>query len=155
MKTNTPPDFKRFVFIQNEKRNDIFDLQTEPDPRLFTYFRLSEPRTPFLIKQGARYVLESWNKGKKVGFTGLIPVGTPNYYFGDIVAKNAKGKAKNSLLIVHLNEQTATLYYFPSFNVFPSLRMGFCQQFIRTIGMKKGTDTPTSPLSNQYNPEGK
>jgi len=128
--TNTTPDFKRFTFVKNKQRPDIYDLQGEPDPLLFHYFRLSKPLKPFLKKQGATYVLESWKNGKKTCFTGLKPTIIPNYYLGDIVLKYRGKTAKKSLILIKHEGEIITLYFFPSFTVYPSLRTKFINQFI-------------------------
>lgn len=128
--TNIAPDFRQFVFIQNEKRADIFDLQGEPDPRMFHYFRISEPRKPFLIKQGAKYVIESWKGHEKTSFTGLVPVGMVGYYFGDLLLKTATKQPKKSLIIAHHRGETIEIYLFPSFTQYPTKRLVFCRQFI-------------------------
>ena len=139
MATNTP-DFRQFVFIQNEKRADIYDLQGEPGPRMFHYFRISTPRKPFLIKQGAKYVIESWQGHEKTSFTGLIPVGLNGYYFGDLLLKTTKNNGKKSFLIARVEGKTITLYLFPSFTLYPTKRLDFCRQFIARIGAKNQTN---------------
>ena len=111
METNTP-HFRKFVFIENEKRADIFDLQGEPDPLIFHYFRLSKPRKPFLIKQGARYVIESWNGHEKTSFTGLIPAIDNNWYFGDLLLKRVDKTPAKSFLIAVFSLNLITLYVF-------------------------------------------
>ncbi|MFZ4414517.1 MAG: hypothetical protein ACOYOV_15650 [Bacteroidales bacterium] len=48
------------VFIQNAIHTDIFDLIPESGANLpFSYFRISLPIQPYLIAQGAKYVVES------------------------------------------------------------------------------------------------
>lgn len=148
MKSTNTPQYKKFVFIQNEKRADIFDLQGETDPRIFHYFRISEPRKPFLTKQGAKYVIESWKGHDKTSFTGLVPIGVLGYYYGDLMLKTANKQPKKSLIITHLNENTITIYLFPNYTLYPAKRLPFCRQFIaqrvkeiqqiETRGIKKG-----------------
>ena len=72
MKTINTPDYLQFVFVQNEKRPDIYDLQGKPENVVFTFFRLSTPRQSFLIKQGAKYVLESWKENIKLVLQALF-----------------------------------------------------------------------------------
>lgn len=132
MATNTP-DFKKFVFVQNEKRNDIYDLVGEPDSLIFHYFRLSKPRKPFLIKQGAKYVIESWSGHEKTSFTGLIPTLTFNWYFGDLLLKRANKQPVKSFLIANIVDNETTIYLFPSFTLYPAKRLEFCLRFVSKI----------------------
>lgn len=130
MKTTNTPKYKEFVFIQNEKRPDIYDLQGETDPRIFHYFRISEPRQPFLIKQGAKYVIESWRGKEKTSFTGLVPIAIQGYYFGDLILKTTPKQPKKSLLITRHKGNSITIYLFPRFTLYPVKRLSFCRQFI-------------------------
>ena len=132
MTTNTP-DFRKFVFIKNEKRSDIYDLQGEPDSRMFHYFRISSPRKPFLIKQGAKYVIESWSGHDKTSFTGLIPIGLNGYFFGDLLLKKQGVSCKKSLIIANVQDNTIILFLFPSFTLYPAKRLEFCRQFVARI----------------------
>lgn len=132
METNTP-DFKQFVFVQNEKRNDIYDLQGEPDPLIFHYFRLSKPRKPFLIKQGARYVIESWSGHEKTSFTGLIPAINDTWYFGDLLLKRLNKTPAKSFLIAKFNQNNITLYIFPNYTLYPNKRLVFCHSFAKNL----------------------
>ncbi|MCB9001677.1 MAG: hypothetical protein H6537_06870 [Bacteroidales bacterium] len=132
MATNTP-EHKKFVFVQNEKRNDIYDLKGEPDSRLFHYFRISTPRKPFLIKQGARFVIESWSGHEKTSFTGLIPIKIEGWYYGDLLLKRANKQPAKSFLIANINGNETTLYLFPNFTLYPAKRLNFCHLFAKKI----------------------
>ena len=69
------PDYQRLVFIKNENRKDnLFDLLPSYNFNKFKYFRLSEPKNDRFIKQGAKYIIESWSERVKTLFTGLIPL---------------------------------------------------------------------------------
>ena len=133
MATNTHPDYRQFVFIQNEKRADIYDLQGDPDPRIFHYFRISTPRKPFLIKQGAKWVIESWKGHEKTSFTGLVPVGIDGFYFGDLLLKTREKTHKKSLIIANVEGDTITIFLFPAYTLYPSKRLDFCRNFISRI----------------------
>ena len=114
MKTNQNnkrPDYKELIFIQNENRIDIYDIKNT-DFSKFKYFRISEPRVKFLIRQGAKWILESWDKGEKVLFTGLIPF-NKSIYFGD--HRNTK-TGKKSFIIAEIKDNLIKLFYFNSFS---------------------------------------
>ena len=58
------------VFKQSTTRSDILD-QTGSQFNGFSFIRLSEPHSIFLIKQGEKFVVESWDLGLNTLFTGL------------------------------------------------------------------------------------
>ena len=137
MKTINTPDYLQFVFVQNEKRPDIYDLQGKPENVVFTFFRLSTPRQSFLIKQGAKYVLESWKENIKVSFTGLISANIQNWYWGDIILKRPEKDPCKSFLMVEIKDKQVFIYIFPDFTIYPNLRLRFCAQFIAKAIKKK------------------
>lgn len=126
--TNKRPGYKELIFVKNENRIDIYDLQNS-NFRKFKYFRLSEPRVSFLIKQGAKYVIESWDKGEKVLFTGLIPF-NQYIYFGD--HKNTK-TGRKSLIVVNIKDKEVKLYYFNNFSLKVSKRLVFINNFLKHL----------------------
>ncbi len=129
MKTNQnrkEPEYKELIFKQNENRIDIYDLQNA-NFRKFKYFRISEPRVKFLIRQGAKWIIESWDKGEKVLFTGLIPF-NKSIYFGD--HRNPK-TGKKSFLIAEIKGNLIKLFYFNSFNLYPNKRLDFIRNFLK------------------------
>lgn len=133
MKTNSiiTPRHSTFVYFQNEKRPDIYDLQGNVKKSIFNYFRLSQPFAPFLIKQGARLVIESWEGKEKKIFTGLIPVADfENWYYGDLIVNDPNKKRKKSFVLFHLEGKTATLFVFGRFTLYPAKRLPFCRNFI-------------------------
>ena len=81
------------TFKRNPARPDVYDIQ-ETVEFPFTFCRVSTPRADWLIRQGAIWVLESWNNQKKVAFTGLRPASTPGHYTGDILLKEVRRKLK-------------------------------------------------------------
>ena len=132
-KCSTKPDFKLLEFTENPDRRNIYDLQkTTLIFDKFTYFRREEPILPYLIKQGVKYVCESWNSGIKTLHTGLISTGVPGYYFGDF-SETIKGAKKTSLMIFQFVPGTSTvqIYFFNHFNK-RSIRMkkDFCKSFL-------------------------
>ena len=104
------------VFKQNAIHPEIFDLQTDEGNNFpFTYFRLSSPRSEFLIKQRAVYVAESHRNGEKVLFTGLRQTIARGIYSGNML--NPKTQ-KRSLLLFEENkpQKTFIVYVFPNHN---------------------------------------
>lgn len=76
---------KQGIFIQNQTHPDIYDLMPESGANLpFKYFRLTKPYSPYLMRQGALYVAESFNNQKKVLHTGLKPTHQNNIFTGDL-----------------------------------------------------------------------
>ncbi len=129
MKTNQnrkQPEYKELTFIKNKNRIDIYDLQNS-NFRKFKYFRISEPRVPFLIKQGAKWIIESWDKGEKVLFTGLIPF-NKSIYFGD--HRNTT-TGKKSFIIANIQDKEIKLFYFNSFSLYPNKRLDFIRNFLK------------------------
>ena len=122
------PDYHTLIFQQNKKRPDIYDLVNNRFKK-FKYFRLSAPRSNMFRKQGAKYIIESWDKGIKTLFSGLIQV-KDNYYYGD--QYNPKN-GKKSTLIVRIETTGIVIYYFNSFSLFPKYRNQFIIDFIRQI----------------------
>jgi len=118
------PDYKKLIFVKNENRPDIYDLQNTNFNK-FTYIRLSEPKADFLIKQGAKHVIESWKNGKKVLFTGLKPI------HGKIFHGNHKEPAngKKSMIFAIVEPEQIVLYYFNHFTIYPSKRRSYAKQF--------------------------
>ena len=92
----TIPKSRELVFKQNTTRTDIFD-QTGTQVKGFTFIRLSEPRSTFLIKQGAKFVIESWDHGTKPLFSGLR-LFADGLYYGDHLKAG-----KRVLMIVKMN----------------------------------------------------
>ena len=66
------PTPKKGLFIQNAIHLNIYDLIPDSCANLpFSYFRLSLPRAPYLIAQGALFVADSHKNNIKVLNTGL------------------------------------------------------------------------------------
>jgi len=91
----TIPKSKELTFKESANRSDIYD-QTGSHFKGFTFVKLSEPRSIFLIKQGARYVIESWDPGFKSLFTGLR-LFSIDWYYSDYLRDG-----KRALMIVKL-----------------------------------------------------
>ena len=92
----TIPKSRELIFKQNTTRTDIYD-QTRSKFKGFSFIRLSEPRSTFLITQGAKYVIESWDHGTKPLFSGLR-LFADGLFYGDHL--NA---GKRVLMIVKMN----------------------------------------------------
>jgi hypothetical protein len=103
---------KKGVFIQNANRTDIYDLMPESGSNLpFSYFRISKPIQPYLIAQGATYVVESFKLMIKVLHTGLKPTKVIGIYSGDIY--DPQTKSKNLILFcANPPECSYTVYIF-------------------------------------------
>jgi len=151
--SNHFPDFKLLEFKENPLRKNIFDLQTTSATfEKFKYFRLETPKQFYLIKQGAKYVCESWINGTKILHTGLIYLGESFYYVGDF-CETYKNKKKTSLMIFKFCPDTSTIqiYFFNHFNKLSvGMKYKFCRDFINNI-IKKGTVTIPPPLCSNHN----
>ena len=115
MKKCLTPTAIKGTFNQNATHLDIYDIQPVSGVQFpFTYFRLSSPRSEFLIKNKAVYVAESHRNNSKVLFTGLRLVSN-TIYSGDLF--NPTTKKKSLLLFKHdLLEQSFEVYLFPNRN---------------------------------------
>lgn len=110
--TTTPT---KGVFIQNAIHKDVFDLMPESGANLpFSYFRISLPFTPFLIQQGAKYVVESHKGITKILSTGLRPTKRNGIYSGDVFNTQTRSK---SLILFCANpaECSYTVYLFEGY----------------------------------------
>jgi hypothetical protein len=81
------------TFKRNPARPDVYDLQ-ETAEFPFTFCRVSRPRTDWLMRQGAIWVLESWVHNQKAVFTGLRPLPVPGHYKGDILLNAVKHRLR-------------------------------------------------------------
>ena len=104
----TIPKHLELVFRQNPARPDIYDLTGSKFNR-FTFIRLSQPRSDFLIRQGAKYVLESWSHGQKPLFTGFRPI-REGLYYGDHLHNG-----KRVLLVVKMNPGELVIHLFKTY----------------------------------------
>jgi hypothetical protein len=125
---------KELVFQRNTGRPHIYDLVGKRSPG-FTFVRLSRPRAEFLIRQGAEYVIESWDHGTKSLFTGLIPLGG-GFYYGD-----RKEGRKRSLMVVKLNPPELLVYLF---RTYPRQLRSVLTEFIK---QKAPWHYPSRPMS--------
>jgi hypothetical protein len=99
------PKHSELVFKENPACPGIYDL-TGSKYKPFSFVRLSEPRSDFLIRQGAKYVIESWNHGEKPLFTGLRPF-SEGMYYGDRIKAG-----KRVLLIARMQPGELVIYLF-------------------------------------------
>ncbi len=127
------PDFCLFQFAENATRPGVYDLVGTPENPPIRYFRLSTPRAQFLVLQGAKYVLETWEGGVKTAFTGLVPAVALGYYYGDLVEVKRDQKRRKSFVVFYLRENTVTVYYFRSYTLFPAKRLPFINRFISQL----------------------
>lgn len=104
----TIPKSRELVFKRSATRADIFDLKGSHF-KGFTFVRISEPRSYFLIRQGAKYVIESWDHGLKPLFSGLRQFGN-DYYYGDYFHEG-----KRALLIVKMNQDELLINLFSTY----------------------------------------
>ena len=148
------PDYKLLEFAENPDKKNIYNLiYSSSTFSKFKYFRLETPRQPYLIKLGAKYVCESWYNQVKTLHTGLIPTGTPGYYFGDFV-EMIKDKKKTSLMIFRFVPEinNIQLYFFNHFNKKSILmKLQFIQSFVLNLkgsekDIKTGTVTTPPPM---------
>ncbi len=136
------PKYSELVFKQNATRPDIYDL-TGTRFKEFTFLRLSKPRTEFLRRQGAEYVIESWKRGQKNLFTGLIPFGE-GYYYGD-----RREGGKRVLIVVKLNSPELTVYLFKSY---PRQLRPLFTEFIKRKAPGNHPQEPMSPTGPATGP---
>jgi len=79
------PTPKKGLFVQNTTHPDIYDLIPDSCANLpFSYFRLSLPRAPYLIAQGAVFVADSHRNNIKVLKTGLRTTKLSTGLVGDV-----------------------------------------------------------------------
>lgn len=106
---------KKGVFIQNATHRNIFEVLPESGSNLpFNWFRISTPIQPYLIAQGAKYVVES-NEGIKVLHTGLKTTKVNNIYSGDMY--NVLTKVRSLLIFcADPGESKYTVYLFDGYN---------------------------------------
>lgn len=102
------PKSRELVFKQNSSRSDIYDLIGSRFHG-FTFVRLSEPRSEFLIRQGAKYVIESWDHEQKPLFSGLRPI-KEGLYYGDRL-----NKGKRSLMVIKIDPEQIKVHLFSSY----------------------------------------
>ena len=103
------------VFIQNAIHTDIFDLMPESGSNLpFSYFRISLPIQPYLIAQGAKYVVESFKLMSKVLHTGLKCTKVNGIYSGDVY--NPQTRSKSLILFcADPDKYSYTVYLFDGY----------------------------------------
>ena len=123
------PDYRLFEFTRNETRPHIYDIVGRPDKPPIRYFSISAPRAPFLIQQGAKWVVESWENRVKTAFTGLIPVAIPGWFYGDLIEVLPTQKRRKSFVLFHFRGSTIALYYFRSYTLYPAKRPLFIKRF--------------------------
>lgn len=133
------PKHLELIFKQNPVRTDIYDL-TGSKFNQFSFVRLSEPRSEFLIRQGARYVIESWSHGQKPLFTGLRSI-QEGLYYGDTLRNG-----KRSLMVVKINSAELIIHLFKTY---PRGKRLF--QLFQSIQEQKTPGTTPGPNCHQPN----
>ena len=131
-RSNFIPDYKIIEFVENPKRENIFDLYVSSDTfSKFKYFRIENPIQSYLIDKGVKFVCESWENGVKILHTGLIPINNNGFYLGDYT-EIIRGNKNTSLIIFEILQNKIKLYFFNSFNK-KSLKMKieFAKNFIK------------------------
>lgn len=99
------------TFHRNATHPDIWDLQPNRGAKMpFTWFRLSEPRSPYLLQQGATKVAESFTGNEKVLHTGLRKTFAVNVVSGNIF--DPKTKKRQLLLLRRDAENSITVFLF-------------------------------------------
>ena len=120
-------------------------VATGGDKLPFSWFRISEAKSQFLINQGAHRIAESYKDGEKVLFTGMRRVGNTMWWEG-----NRYDKGKKSLLLFryHVAGRCFDVYLFR--NYYPSAeakRENFIQLFIYNR-KKEISETHAPDISN-------
>ncbi|MCF6366399.1 MAG: hypothetical protein L3J35_09380 [Bacteroidales bacterium] len=129
--TNAPLSFNKMPF----------DLKVEPTQRKD-------------IIKSKHVILGRIKNGKYKFFTGLIPTGYKNQYFGDHY-EYVKRKKKNSFIIFQFseNKRELTIYFFNHFTLYPKKRLKFITDFMISLNKKREATTP--PLNVQTKTNGK
>lgn len=133
------PKHRELIFKQNPACSDIYDL-TGSKFNQFSFIRLSEPRSDFLLRQGAKYVLESWSHGQKPLFTGLRSIGE-GFYYGDSLHNG-----KRSLMVVKMNPGELVIHLFKTYP-----RGKRLYQIFQSIREEKTPGTTPGPNCHQPN----
>lgn len=133
------PDYKVLKFVINPKRNNTYDL-VDSNFKKFTFFVVSEPRDPRFKQQGARHIIESWQDGKKVLFSGIKPI-MRGYYYGDHKDINT---GKKSVFYLKKINNTAKMYYFNNISFYPNKIKTFLNELIKKEEVK--TPSPSIKL---------
>ena len=84
---------KKGVFNQNATNPTIYDLASSATGMPFKYFRLSMPRSEYLIQQGAKFVVESHLNRSKILNTGLRLSDNCRVFYGDLYDAASKSKS--------------------------------------------------------------
>ena len=130
-----PPDKKLLLFRENPVNKGIFDLDNKNEFSKFQYFRLETPKAEYLIRQGVKYVLESWENSKKTLHTGLIPIGINNCYYADHL--EMKGERKiHSLMIIFIDIEkgiTKILYFNHYSKKSTNMSINFCRNYVNEL----------------------
>ena len=128
------PDFETLIFKANEHRTGIFDLIDNNEFDKFKFFRLEKPRTNRLQSIGVVHVIESWDNGKKILHSGLIPI-HDNFFVGDFV--NLITPSKPSLMLIKIiDNQEICIWFFNSYSKYShSLKIKFCLDFINEMSI--------------------
>jgi len=126
------PDYKLLLFKPNTARPGIYDLVNDANFKKFRYFRLETPKKEYLIKQGAKYVLESWENRTKTLHSGLIHV-EENIYIGDYQHRPEANK-KTSLMIVKMYDSGIMIVFFNGYNKkSKQMKFDFCKWFLKKM----------------------
>lgn len=136
------PKYSELVFKESTTRPDIYDL-TGAGFKGFTFLRLSRPRTEFLRRQGAEYVIESRDHGQKRLFTGLIPLGG-GFYYGDRREGN-----KRALMVIKLNPPELVVYLF---RTYPRRLRSVLAEFMKQKAPGNHPPEPMSPTDPATGP---
>ena len=108
---------KKGIFVQNPTQKNTFVLEPGTYSNLpFSYFKLSLPRSPYLIAQRALYVAESHQNNAKVLNTGLRSTKFKTILSGDIYDPfNRKISLLLFVLMPGANSYTVYLFigYYP------------------------------------------
>jgi len=126
------PDYKLLLFKPNTARPGIYDLVNDANFKKFRYFRLETPKADYLKKQGAKHLIEAWDKGIKILHSGLIPF-DENLYFADYQNRQATGK-RISLMIAKIYNAGILIIFFNGYNKkSQQMKIDFCRWFIKKM----------------------
>lgn len=134
---------KELIFLANPERTCIYDLITKGF-KTFTFIRLSEARADWLKQRGVGTVIESWRKGEKSLFSGLLPFSNQLLH-GTRITQNGH---KSLFILTQPDSNTIKIYLYGYCPKTIKGRNKILNEFLRARKKARGT-TQLATSSNQ------